>query len=135
MQNVVEKSKMENERKGKAVGSALFEARGTDARGVTVEGIDELRSALPKSSRFLLPKSFTQHETDFGHAPKGSVLSCQLRRPPAKATAAARSKPQPSAKSEGSHTKNKHGKTDLAKDSVVEAVAFPAFPLQSCEVC
>ena len=88
MQTIVEKSLMDSERKKKAISCSLYEARSSELRHLAQEGIEELICALPDSRmHVLMPRSFTTTATTFGDAPKGSVASYQLKKPPVKSQA------------------------------------------------
>jgi len=83
MQTTVERAKDEKERKRGAVKCTLYEARDELAQNLTADDIISFKNSLEKSSRLfsILPEvdtDVTFTRTQFGLAPKGSVLSCHL---------------------------------------------------------
>ena len=88
MQTFVERAKMDEERKKKALSCSLIgDNRGPKVQRTTAEGVSDLREALPEDCRlrWLLPqkrKAFTMVETVFRPTPSGSLLSHQLQKMP-----------------------------------------------------
>ena len=66
METIVEKAKLDHERKKEAISVTLYEARETDRRAVSEADVEEFRAVVPADSRMrrLLRRKFlrkTQH--------------------------------------------------------------------------
>ena len=80
MSIVVEKSKLDRERKGPAISCTLSEHRGPHVASFDDEDLEDTRFALPEDARMLLPRCLPPDRmTTFGVTPKGCTLSYQTK--------------------------------------------------------
>ena len=83
MQIIVEKAKMDEERKKAPVSCTLVEHRGPNVRFFDEDDLEETRLVLPEYSRMLLPIGFPPDmKGAFGVTAKGCTLSYQVEAAP-----------------------------------------------------